>query len=411
MGHIDRPTTQGDAGSGRFRDSVSQPVHVVYGGAHLFKAGIANKLGQVALTALAQHGPITGALSVSAAVAERVRAKLTAEPVEDYRIDFEDGYGFRSDAEEDGHAIAAAQELVRGLDEGTLPPMIGIRIKPLNHELWHRSIRTLELFLQETKGRLPNHFIVTLPKIVSAQEPGMLAAHLEQIEERLELAVGTIRMELMIETPQAFHGSNLHKFLAAGRHRVVGAHFGPFDYQSNLGIAANAQDLNHPVCDMARHLMQIAYAPEGIWLSTGPTNVMPVGDTAAVRGAWLTHFDQVRHALKMGFYQAWDLHPAQLISRYAAVFSFYAEALEPMSARLRNFVERAAQATLVGQAFDDYATGQGLLNFFLRAIRCGAVTEEEAREGTGLTHEQIASGSFGEITAPKKRRGGPGAAR
>src|SRR5205085_10893005 len=74
----------------------------------------------------------------------RLREKLEREPVEDFRIDFEDGYGNRPDAEEDGHARAVAESLATGMAEGTLPPFIGMRIKPLNEELRHRAIRTLE---------------------------------------------------------------------------------------------------------------------------------------------------------------------------------------------------------------------------------------------------------------------------
>jgi len=63
-------------------------------------------------------------------VYNRVLEKLKREPVEDFRIDFEDGYGNRPDAEEDGHAESAALEVARGMQEGSLPPFIGIRIKP-----------------------------------------------------------------------------------------------------------------------------------------------------------------------------------------------------------------------------------------------------------------------------------------
>ena len=90
--------------------------------------------------------------------------------------------------------------------------------------------------------------------------------------------------------------------------------------------------------------------------------------------AWRLHADDVRHSLVNGFYQGWDLHPAQLPTRYAAVYAFFLEGLDAASERLRNFVDKAAQATLVGDVFDDAATGQGLLNFFLRGINCGAIT-------------------------------------
>ena len=105
----------------------------------------------------------------------------------------------------------------------------------------------------------------------------------------------------------------------------------------------------------------------------------------------------MRHSLVTGFYQGWDLHPAQLPSRYAAVYAFFLEGLDAASERLTNFVQKAAQATLVGDVFDDAATGQGLLNYFLRAMNCGAITEDEAVEKSGLTLDELRGRSFVKI--------------
>jgi hypothetical protein len=121
-----------------------------------------------------------------------------------------------------------------------------------------------------------------------------------------------------------------------------------------------------------------------------------------VHRAWKLHYDHCRHSLANAFYQGWDLHPAQLPTRYAAVFTFFLESLEDASERLSNFVEKAARATLVGDVFDDAATGQGLLNFFLRAINCGAISEEEATKRTGITLDEFRSGSFVKILQNRK---------
>jgi hypothetical protein len=166
-------------------------------------------------------------------------------------------------------------------------------------------------------------------------------------------------------------------------------------------------------------MMQVAYAGTGLWLSDGATNIMPVGPHRAAPGAelsaaqieenrqsvhaaWRLHAEHIRHSLEAGFYQGWDLHPAQLPTRYATVFAFFLEGLEAASTRLRNFVEKAAQATLVGDVFDDAATGQGLLNFFLRGVSCGAITEEEAL-ATGLTLAELRGRSFVRILANRRR--------
>jgi citrate lyase beta subunit len=385
-----------------------QPVHVVYGGAHLFKADTCRKLGRIAERALADYAPDAATLAhvtgVPEALAETVYArvveKLRREPVEDFRIDFEDGFGIRPDAEEDAAAESAAAEFAKGFAEGTLPPFCGIRIKPLSEEMKERSMRTLGRFLSSA-GTLPENFLVTLPKITVTEQVRALVEALD--------AFPHVRIEIMVETPQAL--LILPKLVEAARGRCVAANFGPYDYSSSLGITSTEQDLRHPVCDFARFLMQNSLAGTGVRLNDGPTTILPVtihrGDSLderqktanreAVHRAWNLHYKNIRHGLRNGFYQSLDLHPAQLPVRYAAVYSFFLEGVEAASERLRNFIAVATKATLVGSVFDDAATGQGLLNYFLRAVRCGAIPESDVLGLTGLTPAQLRSGSFLEI--------------
>jgi hypothetical protein len=392
-----------------------QPVHVVYGGAQLFTPDTALKIGAVAREALAQHaGDVTtfarvlgwdGDRRLAQRVYDRVHAKLLAEPVEDFRIDFEDGYGNRPDAEEDGHAVSVARDVARGFGAGTLPPFIGIRVKALNEEMRGRAVRTLDLFLtslvQASGGALPPNFVVTIPKVTIAEQVTFVVGVLEQLERALKLGDGALRMELMVETPQIIIDADgrctLPALVAAGRGRVTAAHFGTYDYTAGVGVTASHQRMRHPACDFAKHHMQVSLAGTGVWLSDGSTSVLPVGDTAAVHAAWKLHFDDCMHSLHGAFYQGWDLHPAQLVTRYAAVFAFFLSGIDAAGARLKNFVQKAAQATLVGSDFDDAATGQGLLNYFLRGINCGAVTEAETLEMTGLTLEELRGRSFVKI--------------
>jgi citrate lyase beta subunit len=389
---------------------LRQPVHTVYGGAHLFKADAPQKLGAVALRSLQEHAPdaatLAGALGLDRAIADRIYLrvidKLTREPVEDFRIDFEDGFGNRPDEEEDRFAQSAADEVASGLAARTLPPSIGIRIKPLNDELKRRSLRTFDLFLtrllERTGGALPPNFVVTLPKITSPEQVATMASACDAFEYWRDTSAGLLRFELMVETTQSIFASDgsvaLPRFIAEGGGRIVAAHFGTYDYTAACGITAAHQHMLHPVCDFAKHVMQVALAGTGIWLSDGATNIMPVGSREAVHRAWRLHAEHIRHSLVTGFYQGWDLHPAQLPSRYAAVYAFFLEGLTAASERLRNFVQKAAQATLVGDVFDDAATGQGLLNYFLRAMNCGAITEQEAVEMSGLTADELRGRSF-----------------
>jgi citrate lyase beta subunit len=397
-----------------------QPVHVVYGGAHLFKADTARKLGAVALRSLQEFAPdaatLAEAFDLDAALAGRIYPrvvdKLTREPVEDFRIDFEDGFGNRPEIEEDGFAQIAANEVAAGLRERTLPPSIGIRIKPLNEELKRRSLRTFDLFLtrllERSQGALPPNFVITLPKITAPDQVAALASACDAFEYWRELPPGTLRFELMVETTQSIFAPDgsvaLPRFIAEGGGRVVAAHFGTYDYTAACGITAAHQHMRHPVCDFAKHVMQVTLAGTGIWLSDGATNVMPIGSRDAVHRAWRLHADHVRHSLVTGFYQGWDLHPVQLPSRYATVFAFFLEGLDAASERLQNFVEKAAQATLVGDLFDDAATGQGLLSYFLRALNCGAITEPEAVAKSGLTLDELRSRSFVSILKHRSNR-------
>jgi citrate lyase beta subunit len=439
-----------------------QPVHTVYGGAHLFRADSAQRLGKVAERAFAENasdfvvfaraiglpranelpdvlGYATGlkqrledepdsvreenkAAWMAHAIHRRVGEKLRREPVEDFRIDFEDGYGNRPDAEEDGHAESAATEVSRGLAAGTLPPFIGIRIKPFTEELRARSIRTLDIFVStvvdQSGGRLPDNFVVTLPKITTPEQVSALAGIFELLEAQTGLATGSLKMEMMIETTQSIINRegrvNLPLLLEAARGRCTAAHFGTYDYTASCSITAAHQHMMHPVCDFAKHMMQVSLSGTGVWLSDGATNIMPVGphratedkpltqdqveeNRAVIHRAWKLHYDHIQHSLTGGFYQGWDLHPAQLPTRYAAVYAFFLDSLDAASERLRNFVEKAAKATLVGDVFDDAATGQGLLNYFLRALNCGALTQDEALRLSGLTVAELRSGSFVKI--------------
>jgi len=405
-----------------------QAVHTVYGGAHLFKADTAGKMAEVALRSFKEYAPDAAILArclgfdlgdvLSKRLYDRVLAKLSREAVEDFRIDFEDGYGNRPDEEEDSHARQAAEEVALGLKNGTLPPFIGIRIKTFTDELVVRSIRTLDIFLttlvRASGGKLPDNFVVTTPKVTHVQQITSLVEVLNVLEAKLKLAPGSLKFEIMVETPQSVIGPNgtcpIPMFIARSEGRCVAAHFGVYDYTASVNITASHQEMNHPACDLARGIMQIALAGTGIMMSDGATNIMPVGPHRAPKGsslsaeqlkenrevvhrAWKLCFDHVRHSLRNAFYQGWDLHPAQLPVRYAAVYSFFMEGLDAASARLKAFMEKAAQATLVGDVFDDAATGQGLLNFFLRGMNCGAITVDEAT-ATGLTVAELQTRSF-----------------
>ncbi|MCA9559436.1 MAG: phosphoenolpyruvate kinase, partial [Myxococcales bacterium] len=352
---------------------------------------------------------------LAARVHARTGAKLAREAVEDFRIDFEDGFGVRPDAEEDHHAERTAREVARAHAAGTLPPFIGIRIKTLSEELKRRAMRTLDLFvstlLAETGGVLPDGFVITLPKITSTEQVATANTMLMLLEDAHGLPRDRLKMELMVEVTQSILGPDgrcpLPAFHDACAGRLTGAHFGTYDYTASADITARHQEMDHWACDFAKEMMKVAFAGTGVFLSDGATNVMPAPphrgedltaeqraeNVDVVHQAWRLSYRHIRHSLRNGFYQGWDLHPAQLPVRYAACYAFFLEGLDAATVRLRNFIEKAAQATLVGDVFDDAATGQGLLNYFLRALNAGAVTLAEVQT-TGLTVDEIRSRSF-----------------
>ena len=429
------------------------PVHVVYGGANLFKRDTIEKLGKIALKSLETYAPnfveFAGAMWLKGAdtlpkypeiiedlefrladnpeelkvdnynawlawtIYNRVIKKLRTAPIEDFRIDFEDGYGIRSDAEEDSHAIAASDELAKAFHENLVSEFIGFRVKSFQNKTYRRAVQTLDLFLtnllEKMNGKLPEQFVVTLPKITRVAEVEVLCELLSEFEKQNNLPENSIEIEIMIETPQSI--LILRELAEAGKNRLNSAHFGAFDYTASFGITASHQHLQHDACRFARQKMQINFVPLGIRLSDSVTTEMPVAihrgenlserqkeeNKRAVQLAWRKHFNNVTHSLTNGFYQSWDLHPAQLAARYAAIYAFFLESADAQSARLKGFIGKATQAMLTGNQFDDDASAQGLLNFFLHAKNCGAMSEAEILQKTDLTSEELESASFGKI--------------
>lgn len=439
-----------------------QPVHTVYGGANLFKEDTVSKMGEIALKNLLEYAPnftvlarvlqldgyehlpvkladiekLSGKLGTMSeadrknepgwlaySVYNKIIQKLEKEAVEDFRIDFEDGFGNRTDEEEDATAISVAKEVAKGMGNKTISPFIGIRIKPFTEDMKRRSVRTLDLFittlLDETNGQLPTNFVVMLPKVTIPEQVVTLVSFFEILEYQYQLPPGTLKMETMVEATQIVmddEGRNpLMRIIKASQGRCIAAHFGTYDYTASCGITAKYQTMSHPVCDFAHHMTKVALGGTGIFLSDGATNVIPVpvhrGDNLSfeqlhenresVYHAWRIGYHATMHSLVNGFYQGWDLNPAQLPMRYAATYNFFLSSYEDAVFRLKTFVERAAISTLTKDIFDDAATGQGLLNFFLKAMNCGAITEEEAL-ATGLTLDEIHSRSFFRILEGRK---------
>ncbi|GAA1741323.1 aldolase/citrate lyase family protein [Isoptericola hypogeus] len=377
-------------------DGTRQPVHTVYVPAHQYAVGLAEAWGVRARESLSAQGTdaLLDAVGVRAdlrdAVAAQVTAKLAAEPIEDLRIDLEDGYGAHPDPDEDAVTVAAATALRTELDEGRATPFVGIRFKCFEKPTRARGLRTLDLFLSTlaTSGDLPDGLVVTLPKVTAVEQVEAMVAVCERIERATGLRAGRLRFEVQVETPQsildAAGTATVARMIHAGGGRVTGLHYGTYDYSASLGIAAAYQSMEHPAADLAKEVMQLAAAGTGVRLSDGSTNVLPVGDAAQVRAAWANHGRLVRRSLERGYYQGWDLHPAQLPSRFAATYAFYRDGFAPAAERLHDYVNRVEGAVL-----DEPATAKALAWYLKRGLDCGALSAQEIGERAGLQPEEL----------------------
>ncbi|WP_116215072.1 DUF6986 family protein [Streptomyces olivoreticuli] len=375
-----------------------QPVHTVYVPADAFAPDTVRSWGDQALAALDAHAPDAAALAavlgipagLAGPVYERVRAKLEREPVEDLRIDFEDGYGPRPDAEEDAAAARAARLVARAYENGTAAPYMGIRMKCMEAAVRDRGIRTLDIFLTGLMeaGGLPAGLVLTLPKIAYAEQVTAMVRLAEEFEKARGLAAGRIRFEIQIETTQAVLGADgratVARMIDAAGGRATSLHYGTFDYSASCGVGAAQQSPDHPVADHAKAVMQVAAAGTGVRLSDGSTNVLPVGPTRQVHYAWRLHHGLVRRALERAYYQGWDMHPGHLPTRYAAVYAFYREGLAQAAARLTAYMQRVG-----GSVLDEPATARALSGYLLRGLDCGAIDSAEVTGPTGLTRVDL----------------------
>jgi citrate lyase beta subunit len=348
-----------------------QPVHTCYVPADAVVPGVAQAWGAAALEALDEHGlPDLGIdPELLEEVEPRVRFKLGTEPIEDLRVDAEDGYRRPPDAEDDD-VLRAGAIMAAERSAGTAPPSVGIRGKCLEGPTRHRGVRSLDLFFAALGG---GRAVVTLPKVTDVEQVRAFLPVLDALQDAHGVSLD---LELQVETPQAVLGPDGTATLARMVHiagpRLTGLHYGTYDYSAALGVAAAYQASDHPAADFAKQLMQVAVAGTGAHAVDGSTNVLPVGPTEHVHYAWQLHSRLVRRALARGFYQGWDLHPAQLVTRYAATYAFFRAALPAAADRLAAYLDRTA-----GGVMDEPATARALAGVLLRGLDCGALDDAE----------------------------------
>jgi citrate lyase beta subunit len=402
-----------------------QPVHTVYVPADALTPTTVADWGAAARGLLGEHAPDADAFAsvlglpeeLAAGVHDRVRAKLEREPVEDLRIDFEDGYGSRSDDEEDAAALRAAELLaawgseerqgLKGGEEGRppLPPYAGIRIKCMEAAVRERGIRTLDIFLTAllASGGLPDGLLLTLPKVSHPQQVAAMAGLCARMETSGGLPEGRIGFEIQIETTQSILGpdgrATVARVIDAAQGRATSLHYGTFDYSAACGISPEHQAMDHPAADHAKAVMQLAAAGTGVRLSDGSTNVVPAGPRERVHDAWRLHYGLVRRSLARAYYQGWDMDPGHLPTRYAAVYAFYREGMERAAARLAAYASGAGGP---GGVMDEPATAKALAGHLLRGLDCGALENAEVARETGLTRSDLGALAGRAVENPKR---------
>ncbi|MGK8511610.1 DUF6986 family protein [Nocardia asiatica] len=352
----------------------SQPIHTVYVPADRVTEQTPREWGATAVELLDRRHDLLATLDGTGSLLD-VRKRLEADPVQDLRIDFEDGYGLRADAEEDRAAAAAGAVLAAWARRSDGPAGSGIRMKGLAGGERRRALRTLDLVL-ESAGAVPEGFVFTVPKIRAVQQVTALVQLCVGLERAYGIAEGSLRFELQIESPQAIIAADgtapVAAMLTVAEGRCSALHFGTYDYTAACGVAAPDQALDHPAADYAKAVMQVAAAQTGVWVCDGSTQIVPEADPAA---SLRNHHRLVTRALRRGYYQGWDMHPGHLVTRWLATYDFFRRAIDVAVPRLLDYLARRG-----GDVVDEPATAEALAVTVLRGIECGARPDAGAAE-------------------------------
>ncbi|AKC41435.1 aldolase [Mycobacteroides chelonae] len=354
--------------------SEPQPIHTAYVSAALAGVQTTAQWGESALELLGRHEDVLTALDTQG-VLPRVSERLASSPVQDLRVDFEDGYGWREDSTEDADARKAGRTLRALSIEANPPAVLGIRIKGLTSLHLRRSVRTLELVLDGASG-VPRGFVTTIPKFRALAQVEAALRLFDELERVHGLPHGSLRFELQIESPQAVLGADgtatLAKAIHLGQGRLTALHYGTYDYSAACGIAAEHQSLEHPVADHAKAVMLAAAAQTGVWVCDGSTQVIPDGTLEQQRSALTRHHRLVTRALDRGYWQGWDMHPGHLVTRWLATYGFHRRALAVAGPRIVAYLQRQG-----GGVIDEPATAQALAAGVLRGLDCGAYSPDD----------------------------------
>ncbi len=355
-----------------------RPFHVLYGGAQRFKAGTFAKMRGMALDFLLRHENAGFLFETDSEVAKptlaRARKKLSQQAIEDFRVDFEDGFGAIDAQTTKQEATRVGAVLAAECSARLVSPWIGLRIPPI--DVNDVTLVVLDAFFAAYDSEWPRdhhgRFAVTHPKVTSAQQLRLLAEALTAIESKRGWPAATLAIEAMYEVP-----TDTSEWNAACDGRLRSIHFGAYDYLSALGVPPEDQCLVHPLATRAQcHLVE-RFHSTNISISDGATLAMPLGSAREIADAAATQRMQIRNALTLGIQQGWDLHPHQVTVRACVWIEFFLKGEHKNAQRLQAFLQESGRVSRVGSQFDDSASARALVRFFERGHAFGAWSDDD----------------------------------
>ncbi len=374
----------------------SAPVnHTFYGGAQLFQVNTLEKCAQKSLAFFRQVFP--SVLELSQFLAEddftseqmklifsRLEKKLNTSAIEDFRIDFEDGLGLRSGAEEDFFAQKAG-EIVCDVRQN-FSGRIGLRLKSPERATLQRCKRTFKIFFdaffkQGNNLKPDGFFIVTLPKVKNSKSIQHFVNFVRQYCRKKKISSAFFKYEIMVETAEI--ARSIHRIAPLSKitdylgTRLLGLHIGIYDYLSELGVPPSAQGQNHFFIQQLEYFLVSNFSH--LEISDGVNQSIPnSGNLMEAMKILKCQYRLNLEKMDRGINRGWDIHPFQLVARYLALICFFEKNTANMQQRYENFTNSNQKAQKLGVIFDDAASMRGVESFLEREKLFLGVTENDS---------------------------------
>lgn len=261
--------------------------------------------------------------------------------------------------------------------------------RPSGLELSYSTGDLFEVLLRAGEGRDPASYPidgVMWPKAERADELAWLCGVLDEVERRLGLAPGHLRVQFLVESGRSV--LELPSLVQAVGARLSGIVFGIADHAADLGLPEIRND--HPASDFARLAIVHAAAAAGVPAIDAMTLEYPVADKALDEAANRTRildrlatcFRDARHGLALGMAGKWVGHPAQLFACLVAYRSALPKArIDEEVRRIEAYQQAVAAekgATMIGGLMTDRANDRHSRALLRRAVASGRLSSVKA---------------------------------